>query len=63
MRADVRLLEVKTLADRAGYGPYIRTRRFYAWAGFVHLDTIDPFPGWDPGNPCAILVKVLGDGA
>lgn len=63
LRAGLRLLEVKTLADTAGYEPYIRTRRFYALAGFVHLDTVDPFPGWDPGNPCAILVKVLGDGA
>ena len=59
----VRLFEVKTLADTAEYEPYIRTRRFDARAGFVHLETIDPFPGWDPGNPCAILVKVLGDGA
>lgn len=59
----VRLLEVKTLADTAEYEPYIRTRRFYARVGFVHVETIDPFPGWEPGNPCAILVKVLGDGA
>jgi hypothetical protein len=23
------------------------------------LEIIDPFPGWDPGNPCAIYVKAL----
>jgi len=55
----VRLLEVKTLASTVDYAPYALTRRFYESRGFVHLETIDPFPGWEPGNPCAIFVKVV----
>jgi ribosomal protein S18 acetylase RimI-like enzyme len=55
----IALLEVKTLAPEAAYAPYEATRRFYARAGFVQLETIDPYPGWDPGNPCAIYVKIL----
>jgi hypothetical protein len=27
--------------------------------GFVHIDTIDPLPGWPPGNPAAIYVVAL----
>jgi GNAT superfamily N-acetyltransferase len=57
------LLEVKTLGPDAAYPPYERTRRFYERRGFVHLDTVDPYPGWDLGNPCAIYVKVLSNEA
>ena len=53
------LLEVKTLSADVDYPPYEKTRRFYEKVGFIHLDTIDPYPGWEPGNPCAIYVKVL----
>jgi len=55
----VRLLEVKTLAPTVDYFPYALTRRFYESRGFVHLETIDPYPEWEPGNPCAIYVKVV----
>jgi GNAT superfamily N-acetyltransferase len=55
----VALLAVKTLAPEAGYAPYVGTRRFYERAGFVHLETVDPYPGWDPDSPCAIYVKIL----
>jgi GNAT superfamily N-acetyltransferase len=55
----VRLLVVKTLAESAGYAPYVATRRFYARHGFLQVAVIDPYPEWDPGNPCAILVKAL----
>lgn len=55
----VALLEVKTLAPDAHYAPYEAIRRFYERAGFVHLETVDPYPGWEPGNPCAIYVKIL----
>ncbi len=55
----VRLLEVKTLAEDASYPPYEATRRFYEKMGFIHLETIEPYPGWEPGNPCAIYVKIL----
>lgn len=55
----IRLLEVKTLSADVDYFPYEKTRRFYEKNGFIHLDTIDPFPGWEPGSPCAIYVKIL----
>jgi len=55
----IRLLEVKTLSEDVEYPPYEKTRRFYEKMGFIHLETIDPYPGWDPGNPCAIYVKIL----
>ena len=54
-----RVMEVKTLSADVDYPPYEKTRRFYEKAGFIHLDTIDPYPGWEPGNPCAIYVKIL----
>jgi GNAT superfamily N-acetyltransferase len=55
----VRFLEVKTLAPEVNYPPYEPTRRFYEKSGFVLIDIIDPYPGWEPGNPCAIYVKIL----
>jgi hypothetical protein len=55
----VMLLEVKTLAPTVVYTPYERTRRFYEHAGFILLEVVDPYPGWEPGNPCAIYVKIL----
>ena len=55
----IRLLEVKTLAPHAGYQPYEATRRFYDKNGFMLTDIIDPYPGWEPGNPCALYVKIL----
>lgn len=53
----IRFLEVKTLASDIDYAPYELTRRFYESRCFVHLETIDPFPEWEPGNPCAIYIK------
>lgn len=63
--AGVELLEVKTLSAKADYLPYEATRGFYQRTGFLHLETVDPYPGWGPENPGAIYVKVLapGDGA
>jgi len=55
----IRLLEVKTLSEDVDYPPYEATRRFYENMGFMHLETIDPYPGWEPGSPCAIYVKIL----
>jgi ribosomal protein S18 acetylase RimI-like enzyme len=54
-----RLLEVKTLSPDANYQPYEPTRRFYEKNGFILIDIIDPYPGWEPGNPCALYVKIL----
>jgi ribosomal protein S18 acetylase RimI-like enzyme len=60
LRAEgIQLLEVKTLAAEAEYAPYELTRRFYERQGFMHLDTIDPYPEWEPGNPCAIYIKII----
>lgn len=55
----VRLLEVKTLSEDVDYFPYEKTRRFWKKNGFMLLETIDPFPGWEPGSPCAIYVRIL----
>jgi GNAT superfamily N-acetyltransferase len=56
---DTRLVEVKTLDPSADYEPYVATYAFWTARGFVHVDTIDPLPGWAPGNPCAILIAAL----
>jgi ribosomal protein S18 acetylase RimI-like enzyme len=57
--AGARLLEVKTLDASVPSADYAATRLFYEKRGFELLESIDPFPGWEPGNPCAIYVKVL----
>jgi ribosomal protein S18 acetylase RimI-like enzyme len=56
----VRMLEVKTLDRSANYQPYAVTNAFYERCGFIQIDTIDPLPGWPPGNPAAIYVASLG---
>jgi ribosomal protein S18 acetylase RimI-like enzyme len=61
--AGVELLEVKTLSAKSDYQPYEATRRFYERAGFLHLESIDPYPGWGSEDSCAIYVKVLTPGA
>ena len=55
----VQIVEVKTLDPSADYAPYDATRAFWLARGFVQLDTIDPLPGWPPGNPAAILAAAL----
>jgi GNAT superfamily N-acetyltransferase len=55
----VSVVEVKTLDRAAGYPPYEATRAFWERRGFVQVDTIDPLPGWQPGNPAAIYVASL----
>ncbi|GAA5188229.1 hypothetical protein GCM10023322_38440 [Rugosimonospora acidiphila] len=57
--AGVRIAEVKTLDPAAGYPPYAATYAFRKARGFVHADTIDPLPGWEPGNPRALLIAAL----
>jgi GNAT superfamily N-acetyltransferase len=56
----VQLVEAKTLDGSADYAPYEATRGFWERRGFVQVDTVDPLPGWQPGNPAAILVCALG---
>ncbi len=58
-KAGVMILEVKTLAPGTSDVGYQATRRFYESHGFEILEIIDPYPGWNPGNPCAIYVKPL----
>jgi hypothetical protein len=36
-----------------------RSDVFWLACGFIQLDTIDPLPGWPPGNPAAILAVAL----
>lgn len=55
----LRVVEVKTLDGSADYAPYEATRAFWEHSGFVQIDTIDPLPGWQPGNPAAIYVAAL----
>jgi N-acetylglutamate synthase-like GNAT family acetyltransferase len=55
----VAVVEVKTLDASANYQPYEATRTFWERRGFVQIDTIDPLPGWQPGNPSAIYVAAL----
>jgi GNAT superfamily N-acetyltransferase len=57
--ADISVVEAKTLDRSSRYRPYEATRAFWERNGFVHIDTIDPLPGWPPGNPAAIYVVAL----
>ena len=50
-------LEVKTLAETDGDEGYQKTRKFYEKNGFKLIEVVDDYPGWDPGNPCAIFRK------
>ncbi len=59
-KTGIRLLQVKTLAAEADYPPYELTRRFYEKSGFLHLETVNPYPPWGAGNPCTIYVKIIG---
>ncbi len=54
--AGISVVEAKTLDRSSGYRPYEATRAFWERNGFIHIDTIDPLPGWRPGNPAAIYV-------
>jgi len=55
----ISVVEAKTLDASSGYQPYEATRAFWERSGFVHVDTIDPLPGWEPGNPAAIYIAAL----
>lgn len=57
----VRLPAVKTPAETDDDERYDRTRALHESEEFLHADTIDPYPQWDPGNPCAIFAKPLSD--
>jgi GNAT superfamily N-acetyltransferase len=55
----ISVVEAKTLDSSSGYRPYEATRAFWERNGFIHVDTIDLLPGWEPGNPAAIYVAAL----
>jgi GNAT superfamily N-acetyltransferase len=55
----ISVVAAKTLDRSSGYRPYEATRAFWDRNGFIHVDTIDPLPGWQPGNPAAIYVAAL----
>lgn len=57
--AGISVVEVKTLDRSAGYEPYEATRAFWEHNGFVQVDTIDPLPDWQPGNPAAIYAAAI----
>lgn len=52
-------IEVKTLDESADYEPYMSTRSFYEKNGFKKAEVIDPYPGWEPDNPCAVYKKSI----
>jgi GNAT superfamily N-acetyltransferase len=55
----VSVAEAKTLDRSSGYRPYEATWAFWERNGFIQIDTIDPLPGWQPGNPAAIYVAAV----
>jgi ribosomal protein S18 acetylase RimI-like enzyme len=55
----ISVVEARTLDRSTGYQPYEATRAFWERRGFVQVDTIDPLPGWQPGNPAAIYIAAL----
>jgi ribosomal protein S18 acetylase RimI-like enzyme len=57
--AGISVVEAKTLDRSSGYRPYEATRAFWERNGFIHIDTIDPLPGWQTGNPAAIYVAAI----
>jgi GNAT superfamily N-acetyltransferase len=57
--AGISVVEAKTLDRSSGYRPYEATRAFWERNGFIHIDTIDPPPGWQPGSPAAIYVAAI----
>lgn len=57
--SDKEYIEVKTLDESADYAPYKNTRAFYEKNGFVKIEVIDSYPGWEPGNPCAVYLKKI----
>lgn len=53
------LCKVKTLAETKPDKGYARTRAFYKNLGFIPIEIVDPYPGWDKDSPCQIFVKWL----
>lgn len=56
---DYKVCEVKTLAETRPDEGYEKTRNFYKKLGFIPLEIINPYPGWNKDNPCQIFIKIL----
>jgi ribosomal protein S18 acetylase RimI-like enzyme len=54
-----KICEVKTLASTHKDKGYAKTRKFYKKLGFISLEIIHPYPGWDDDSPCQIFVKPI----
>ncbi|MFW6064426.1 MAG: GNAT family N-acetyltransferase [Candidatus Natronoplasma sp.] len=54
-----RFLTVKTLSSSHLDEHYKRTRAFYSSVGFCPLEELEEV--WGEGNPCLLMVKVLGE--
>jgi ribosomal protein S18 acetylase RimI-like enzyme len=52
------LLQVKTLGPSHPDAGYARTRQFYMSLGFIPVEELTGL--WGPGNPCLIMIKVIG---
>jgi hypothetical protein len=48
-----------TNTPAGGYESYEATNAFGQRMGFVQIDTVDPYPAWQPDNPAAIYVAAL----
>ncbi|MGI8551028.1 MAG: GNAT family N-acetyltransferase, partial [Dehalococcoidia bacterium] len=59
LRGSYKICTVKTLAETHPDPGYQKTRAFYRRLGFISIETIQPYPGWLPDNPCQIFVKCL----
>ncbi len=56
---DYKICEVKTLSEEEPDEGYRKTRKFYQKLGFIPLETINSYPGWEKNSPCQILIKPL----
>jgi ribosomal protein S18 acetylase RimI-like enzyme len=59
LKSKYKVCEVKTLAETHKDPGYARTRNFYKKLGFISLEIIYPYPGWNNESPCQIFIKFL----
>lgn len=59
LKGKYKICEAKTLAETDKDKGYAKTRSFYEKLGFISLEIIHPYPGWDKDSPCQIFVKFL----
>ena len=59
IKGKYKICEVKTLAETHPDPGYAKTRNFYKKLGFISLEILHPYPGWDKDDPCQIFIKPL----